>query len=256
MSDFVVARRALKDYWGDWSRDFVSAPPFSVSEYQERLNAICGKSRGYPIMKLEWGGNATIVKHDRWDSSGTPTHSIIMPRFAVPRKHEFLDHAEYIPIRRWIISERCEPEQYRPDDNSDNTFTDENGVVCTAAEKPHQFYTPYIYVGDHSKCPPNCCEFKLCLGDYKHPDAAELDLLLEVTYSLKTEFFGNPYAPINEGQLARINKEHQSKAETRLEAEQTSFDEESRDIWKGVKRSITDEDLNQTTFLYKDGAPI
>ena len=256
MSQILIAKRAIRDHWSDWTTEFSQPPQFDVNTYQERLNTICGKSRGEPIMKLEWGGNATMTKYTEWDSYGTPTKADIVPRFALTRAHEFLDLEIYIPIKRWIISERMEAEQLRPDDNSDNSFTNGYGVTCIASQKPKSFYTPYIYVGDHSKCAPNCCEKNICLGDYKLPTAAELDYLLECTYKLQSERIGDPYSPLTESQMMKIRSEYQTDREKRIAAQENDFDYESRDIHKTIKHHLDDYNLKQPIYVYKDGLPV
>jgi len=256
----TLAKSAIKDHWSDWDEKFIPAPEFDVQSFQEKLNEIAGKSRGNPILKLEWGGDATVTKYTAWDSWGKPTNLLINPRFAIPRRHPILDYEMYIPIRRWIITERAEPEQTRPDDDFDNTFTDENGVVCKAGEKTVETYLPYIYVGDHSKCPPNCCETSLCLGDYKPPGNAELNYIREVTYKLVTEFYTDPYNPLNEAQMAKIRREQRDKREKRREAALNEFDDESRDIFNVTKHRLTSDDPTVHSkgrfHFFKDNKPV
>lgn len=251
----TVAKRAIKDYWGDWGEALTPPPTFNVPEYQEKLDTICGKSRGESIMRLEWGGNSTITQYTEWGIGGEPVKAAIRPRFAIPRTHPLLMNRMYIPIRRWIITERSEAGQRKPWDNFDNEFTDENGVVCQAADKTHHGheYVPYVYVGDHSKCAPDCCADRLCLGDYKHPDEAELNYLARCKSKLEKEFFCDPYNPLSEAQLAKINMENKEIREKRLETQENDFDYESKQIWSGVKPIITGE---TTRFIYKDSKPI
>lgn len=251
----TIAKRAIKDWWGDWDEKLTPPPTFNVEAFQEKLNTIVGKSKGEPIMKLEWGGNATITQYTQWGVGGNPTKAEIRPRFAIPRTHPLMDYRMYIPVRRWIISERSEAGQRRPWDNSDNEFTDENGVVCQAADKSHHGheYLPYIYVGDHSKCPPDCCAERLCLGDYKTPGDAELSYLAKCTRSLETDFFCDPYNPLSEVQIAKINREQKEIQEKRLESQENDFDYESKQIWTGIKPIVTDE---TTRFIYRDNKPI
>jgi len=259
----LVAKRAIRDHWSDWDEKFQGAPDFNVKAYQERLDEVCGTSRGVPIMKLEWGGNATITKYTQWSPTGQPTGAKIVPRFAIPRRHPVFDHLMYIPIRRWVICERLEPEQLRPEDNSDNTFTDENGVVCEAGDKTdlvHQ-YTPYIYVGDHSKCPPDCCSERLCLGDYKQPGESELNYLLECTYKLSKDFYCDPYSPLSEAQIAQIRRDSKVEQENRRNDVQNALDDQSREWWSAHSHRIIDGDSPKAQahgkyHIFTEGKPV
>lgn len=254
----LIAKKVIKDHWSDWDEKFISAPEFDVNLYQEKLNTVCGKSRGEPIMKLIWGGDATITKYTGWNSSGEPIKADIIPRFAIPRTHPIFGHKMYIPVRRWIICERSEPEQRLPDDNSDNKFTDENGITCEVADKTQHAheYLPYIYVGDHSKCPPDCCSERLCLGDYKHPDNAEIDYLIECTYKLRKDFFCDPYSPVNKAQVARILKEYNDEQEKRREAEEIDLEAENKEWLKTHGHNLADYNFKQPIYIFKKGKPL
>lgn len=238
----TLAKSTIADHWSYWDEKFVPAPPFNVEAFQEKLDIIAGKSRDKSILRLEWGGNATVTRYTDWDGFGNPTHLEIRPRYAIPRRHKILDYEMYIPVRRWIITERMEYEQSRPDDDSDVTFTNENGIVCLGGKKEKETYLPYIYVGDHSNCPPDCCKTKLCLGDYKVPNEAELNYLRSVTRKLATEFYGNPYSQLSDEQMAKIRREYKETAEKRKEAALNEFDDESRDIFNVIKHRLTSDD--------------
>lgn len=256
-----VAKSAIRDHWSSWTESFVPAPVFDVNEYQQRLNDIAGLSNGKPILRLEWGGDATTVKYTEWDVTGTPSHAEIVPRYAIPRASEILSGIRYIPIRRWIITQRSEPEQHRPDDNFDNTFVDNRGVLCIAGRKEVEFYTPYIYIGDHTKCPDNCCETRLCLGDYKTPSRDELDYIRDITYRLKTEFYADPTKPLDSATMDKIRKEENEKYLKKSEELDKQFDEESLDWWRTHSHRITEDDpsvLSRGKYrhFYKDGKPV
>lgn len=247
----VVAKSAIKDHWADWTESYVPAPPFNVKEYQEKLDDVCGVSRDVSIMKLEWGGDATIAKYTEWDAFGKPSRAEIVPRFAIPRTHATFGTRVYIPVRRWIISELKEPEQSLPDDDFDNTFTDEYGATCRVSEKPIYQYVPYIYVGDHSKCPPNCCKERLCLGDYKAPGKAELDYLLKCTYNLKKDFFCDPRSIQTDAQLEKINREIRDKQEKRRETLENDLNDESKDWFNAHGHRIKDDYATKPIWFTK-----
>lgn len=241
----LTVKSAIRDHWADWDETYSPQPSFDVKSYQEKLDQVCGKSRGESIMKLFWGGSETIVKYTKWGPDGQPTAVETVPRFAIPRTSAIFGLRIYIPVRRWIICERMEPEQLGVGDETDNTFIDERGVKCYAGDKTDKkhLYVPYIYVGDHSKCPDDCCKDRVCLGDYKTPDQAELDYLLECTYNLHKDFKGDPYSTLSDEILAEINREYQSKEEKRLETEEIDFEAESKDLYnthfKGRQYSLS-----------------
>lgn len=249
----------LLDTWKTWTREFTPSPNFNVKEYQESLDRVVGKSRGRSIMKVEWGGDATIVQYTQWDPYGKPVKAEIVPRYSVTRVNEF-GMVDHIPIQRWIISELMEGEQLQADDPTNVSFTDENGTTCVVTDKNQFQYTPYIYVGDHSDCPTNCCEKRLCLGKYKVPGVEELDYLRECTWKLRQEFFADPYSQHSEDVTAKINVENKAKQEKRLESQENAFNDESKDWWNAHSHRITDEDpsvLSHGRFkFFKNGKPV
>lgn len=228
----LVAKRAIKDHWADWDTTYVSKPNFDVRGYQEKLDNICGKSRGESIMKLFWGGDETIQKFVKWGPDGQPSEVETVPRFAIPRT-SFLGTRMYIPVRRWIICERMEPEQLQVESDADNTFEDERGVKCYAGDKKDKkhLYVPYIYVGDHSKCPSTCCDDRICLGDYKEPDNAELHYLAECTYNLSKDFKGDPYSVLSKEEIAQFTKDYEYETEKASERNESEFEAESKALY-------------------------
>lgn len=253
-----VATSAIKDHSSKWDRSFVPAPQFDVDAYQAELNKIAGLSRGEPILKLEWGGSSTVTKYTSWDLAGNPTSAQIVPRFALSRNNEILDVTEYIPVRRWIISQKNEEGQYRPWDNSDNVFTDGRGVNCEIADKTdigHK-YLPYIYIGDHSKCPKNCCATRLCLGDYKIPDGAELSYIKQITYRLANEFTADPYSPISEREIEKYRSNHRYELEKRSEAVLSEQEAETKEWLKIHGHHLDDANLKKPTYIVHKGENI
>lgn len=214
---FIITQAKWKDPPSEWGHNF-STPPFGFGpekqkEYQELLNKITGLSRDKPILLLEYGGSAKIYRYTDWDSSGNGKKEIYEPKYKLRRKSSVAVNGEIlIPFRRWVISQRCEPEQYRLDSKDDTTYTDEEGRVREVAKKPKELYTPLIYIGDHSFCLPNCCEHRLCPGDYKHPGIEELKWVAEKTHLLKTEMITDPYsAYVTPGQLKKILAENKKE---------------------------------------------
>jgi hypothetical protein len=257
----LLVKPTIKDHWRDWPKEFSAPPAFDRDAYQTRLNEITGLSRGMPILKLVWGGEEGTAKYSEWDSFGTPQKSHIVPTYSVTRKNPILDHIEYVPIRRWIIVERAEPEFYGLGSDDDNTFTNEYGVDCKPAEKPVELYTPYIYIGDHSNCPTDCCAKRICFGGYKPPSAWELDLILEHTYKLSKDKFINPYSRLSAETKAHLNLEKKHLKEIRDQEFDDHIKEEAKDWWNAHSHRITEDDpsvLSRGKYrhFYKDGKPL
>lgn len=236
----------------------VPPPAFNIAVYQEKIDAITGKSRGEPILRLEWGGDAYITRHDVWDEFGQPLSSVKLPRFALSRTHP-VDSSlvEYIPIRRWIITQRQEPEQI---EHESNTFTDNRGVTCEIGDKPLADYTPLIYVGDHSQCSPDCCSERICLGDYKEPDNAELEWIAAATQKLHAEFKADPYSADNEMVVNDFVRDEIYKKEKEQEAADADYELYFKDWWKTHGHRITTDDpsvLQHGKYkFFRDGKPI
>lgn len=200
----TALKTAMRDHWSSWPDEYCHAPDsFDRKAFQEKLDTIASKSRERSILRLEWGGEETVKKYSRWDTFGRPTHETIEPKYKLRRKSSS-GVTELIPVRRWIITELCEPEQYGLGNNEDIKFENEDGFLCQATEKPKEWYTPLIFVGDHSHCPKTCCETRICLGDYKAPDNAELNWIKEKTYLLTTERITDPKRPIGPAEIAKI----------------------------------------------------
>lgn len=250
----------IKDHWSQWTRDFVPAPDFDIESYQRKIDLIAGKSRDESILRLEWGGSGTVSKYTKWDSAGMPLEAELIPRHAIPRRNQILDFIEHIPIRRWIITQRQEPEQYGYGDDSDNTFTDEYGVVCKISEKPKSFYTPLIYVGDHSKCPADCCANTVCLGDYKAPDQSELDWITEATFKLASEFKNDPYKAMSGDMLDEAAKDVLEEVDAQRKQSEDMFNDRFKDWFNAHGHRLSDDDPSVISHgkykFFKDGKPI
>lgn len=214
----ITVRPAVKDHWRDWGREY-SKPPdsFDREAYQERLDKIAGTSRGRSILRVVWGGEEKVKFYSEW-SNGAPVAEIVEPKYKVRRRAVLGGH-ELIPMRRWVIEQLYEWEQYGYGDDSGTTFTNERGETLKAFEKERDYYTPLIFVGSHAGCPKTCSDERLCLGDYKHPDEAELFWVLEKTYLLQTERIVDPRGKtMSEAEKKAVKQETlNSEAEKRKE---------------------------------------
>lgn len=151
----------------EWTHQMEAAPAFDKSAYQEKLNSIAGMTtENEPVLKLVWGGSEAV-----W------VNGEVQPRYAI-ESMATNNFGEKLPLRRWIIEENTEPAQLEK----------MGGKNHDALEVPEKgFYTAYIIVGDHSKCKADCSAKGLCLGEYKEPDGAELNLIIEHTMRLLTD---------------------------------------------------------------------
>lgn len=230
----------LRDNPKDWTADYTPALSFDVVSYQHELDKIAGKSRGHSILKLFWGGIETEQRYSKW-ANGVPIESTQEPKFYARKKHPLLLDFQKVPIRRWIIAQRTEPEQYGY--GKEDTFTDEYGVVKPMVEKPREgYYDAYIYIGDHSLCPIDCSDKKLCFGDYKEPSLDELSLVLEHTFRLMQDKTTNPYKPLTAEDVERFGLEYKKEKQAKDEAYDKEFDERSFDWWKTHGHRITSDD--------------
>lgn len=190
-ASIVKVKAAWNDDWRDWPAEYTPAPDFDRVEFQQKLDDIAGLSRGRSILRLEWGGEEQVSRYGALDEgSAKPSEIVFEPKYKLRRW--YLGAKVLVPFRRWVIAQLMEWEEYGYGDDTQTTFIDEQGVLRRAADKPRDFYTPLIYVGDHGKCPKDCCDEKLCPGDFKHPGAAELMWVMEKTYKLQTERIKDP----------------------------------------------------------------
>jgi hypothetical protein len=184
---------AWKDPPDRWPQQYSAPPEFDRAQYQQQLDSITGLSRERSILRLEWGGEERIMRYGAMDpGSPDPTGVVYEPKFKLRKTIHGIQIL--VPFKRWVITQLAEWEEYGYGDDSQTTFYDETGALRRAAEKPRDLYTPLIYVGDHRFCLKDCCEKRICPGDYKAPDTAELFLIMDKTYRLKTERIKDPRA--------------------------------------------------------------
>lgn len=256
----VTVKQAIKDYPGNWDITLVPPPPFNSQAYQNRLNEITGLSDGFPILKLEWGGNTTVKKNEKWDSQGMPILISTQPKHAIPRRSLILEELQLVPIRRWIITQYQTKAQLRVDDNSDNTFTNEAGVNCIAGDKSQDPYTPLIYIGDHTNCPKDCCKKKICLGDYKEPGIAELNWVLESTFKLQSDRIIDPRKEITPEDMAAVTREVLDELDEKKKKAEENIDDWFNDWIRTHGHRITSDDPSVLTHgkykFFKNNLPI
>lgn len=168
----IAKKLVRRDAPSTWTTEMVAAPPFDVSAFQQKLNEIAGLTQqGEPVLRLTWGGDAAWFERPYGSTEWVETTRY----FFLSKKRQTF--GQKIPIRRWIIEQNTDAGQL-------NAMGGKTGSIQT---EETGFYTPYIYVGDHTQCPMDCCATSLCLGDYKIPNEDELKLIKEHTYLLMAD---------------------------------------------------------------------
>lgn len=225
----TTVSHAIKDRAGSWDANFQAPPVFDVKTYQENLNKIAGfTQQGEPVLRLVWGGSEFRMGATNWDSWGNPMEWGKVPRYAYESKR-IETWGQRIPIRRWIIEENTDAGQLE-------SLGGKNHGDIQVPEKG--FYTPYIIIADHSKCPPDCPanEFK-CFGDYKAPGPEELLFITEVTYKLLASRKQDPRKGLDMDLVAQMVKSETPDGEAVKAAEE----EENRafiDDWLNIHLPI------------------
>lgn len=243
----IVPKATIKDHPKDWVSDWYPQPEFDVEDYQSRLNRITGLSRGQPIVRLEWGGTAYEMVHTQWDAWGNPTKTEPRPRHKLLRPSSIYGMpAKEIPIRRWILTEICEPERYRSEDNSDVMFEDTDGVKKQKIVKPKRgYYTPILVIGKHDVCPPDCSDRRLCYGDYKAPSYDELLWVKEAWANILKEKARDMHRAMTNAEAGEIAaKANKESAEDEEKAFIERTDDFSLDWLRTHGHRLKDEFLN------------
>lgn len=168
-------RHAIQDRVSTWGLEMVRPyTTFDRAAYQKKLDEIAGLTQGgESILQITWAGNASWLQGKK-NAFGQVVDYELKPRYAIKSlKPETF--GQPIPIRRWVIEENTDPGQLE-------AMGGKNHDAIKAPEKG--FYTAWIFVGDHSKH-QNCGQDgKTCFGDYKDPDEAELQYIIECTLNI------------------------------------------------------------------------
>lgn len=166
---------SIRDRVSTWTPEMVRPyTTFDRAAYQKKLDEIARLTQaGESILMVEWCGNASWLKGEK-NEFGQIVNYKPVPRFAI-KSMKPETFGQPIPIRRWAILQNTDPGQL-------DAMGGKNHDVLKVEEKG--FYTPWIFVGDHSKC-QNCGQDgKTCFGDYKDPDDAELQYIIECTLDM------------------------------------------------------------------------
>lgn len=238
VQQIIKAGDPRRDKPSTWTTDFVPHPSFDAEDFQKRIDRAAGLSRGNSIIKLVWGGDAKKRIFTKWEYLAAPVDYKDVPEFAFHRKAKNSVRAEKIPIRRWFLTERHEPEQYAADNDADAYFSDGSGYSKQLREKPREgFYTPLLLIADHSKCPQNCGAEAVCLGDYKDPSEEEILWLKKGAAWIKDNaVIFNPRKAMNAQNTQMVLEHHERRIlaldEALLEAEMMQYEMEMRDWWR------------------------
>lgn len=149
-----------------------------VAAYQARIDSVIGTTRGNSIAKLVWNGDKRYWRDIciAWDSTGRAIEFIKRPivlyRTARKNNGQFLYD---IPVPRWLLLTRLEPEQYAGTWARDSRvwFPDRSQYVQVKPDVPPEngWYVWFMTIADHDKwcCPQAAEEDRTCYGLYADP---------------------------------------------------------------------------------------
>ena len=208
----------------------IRPPYFDVKSYQERIDAIVGKSRdGRPVIRLVW---APTVE--------TTAYGETMRRYWVTRI-KLGTQWRYISPPRWILEQRIEREQYVPSwlATRFSTQVAEGEEPIDKGEPPEEFYSFAYLCAEHDPIPlgkdwPGCCDRlyeesrRRCWGYYREPNDYDLQLISQAVRARDAMPYYNPYAPLTRDQLAQI----EAAASMQIERQQEELEEYKREMNK------------------------
>lgn len=189
MTDATAVRAALSPLndplsWGasDWSCPLSDE---QVAAFQARIDSVVGTSRGESIVKLAWNADKRYWREicTNWDSVGKPTEFIKRPIVlykSVREPNGKLLHD--IPVPRWLLLTRLEPEQYAGTWARDSKvwMPDRQQYVQVKPEVPPAggWYVWLMTIADHDQwcCSQAAEEDRSCYGLYADPGRGILEL--------------------------------------------------------------------------------
>lgn len=167
------------------------APAFGVSEYQKKIDEICGLNEfGGPNVLLTW--MPAIENYSRyfceWGDAGFGTKTELRALYVFTTLDDDKGHQLEIPPPRWALKQFIHPAQYLGHEERlrwrKRYGNGENQIWVQEIRPPRPdkgFYGPMIAIGSHNGF---CCraakkEKRKCWGDYRKPDESYLIWLRE-----------------------------------------------------------------------------
>lgn len=180
-----------------------------VARFQKLIDRITGLSRGHSIIKLEWGPD--VLGWQPYPHGSNPI-GYTQPTWLALWDSEGND----VAAPRWVLSERCEPEQYIPGwengrwvwmdtpnrvvlyDDQGNEVTEKGKLHDVKGEAPPDgIYTPWHC---HTVHRDGCClrpkNESQCWGYYVEPNQQLLEFIAERAWAARNDKEVDPTAPI------------------------------------------------------------
>lgn len=187
-------------------QDGVIPPPADVrvEDVQREIDSLVGTTRdGKSIAKLVWNGDVSYWKDVclDWDSTGAPVRFIKRPYVLYRSVWDAQGHlVKDIPVPRWLILTRIEPEQYVPGwKTATRVYHPDRRlwVQVKRDEPPKEWHVWFMTISEHNG---HCCRvaakaLAACYGArYAHPRAClpELKRAVESTKHLNNQPFDAP----------------------------------------------------------------
>jgi hypothetical protein len=164
-----------------WGSSLSSQPlsPDVLASYQKEIDSVIGTTRdNKSIAKLVWNGDPEYWRTIclEWDSAGLPVTFVKRP--IVLYKSVFNEHGKLlydIPVPRYLILTRIEPEQYVPGWVRDSkVWVPERRqyVQVKPLEPPSEWYAWFMTIASHEAA--FCCreaaeQNVMCYGKYADP---------------------------------------------------------------------------------------
>lgn len=152
---------------------------------QREIDSICGTTRdNKSIVKLVWNGDPRYWREVclRWDAAGEPLGFVKRPIVLYRSVYGRDRRLQYdVPVPRWVLLTRIEPEQYVPGWERDSKLWDqERGryIQVKPSVPPDEYYVWFMTIAEHNA---HCCQLaseenRSCYGFYAAPQYAHAEL--------------------------------------------------------------------------------
>lgn len=180
-------------------------------EYQERINEICGKIDGRPIVKLAWAPDELRWRPHPMDQE---PEGYTFPIFICG----YDEQEQEIAAPRWVLLERLKPDQYVKHWESGRYSVEKGKVWDWKGPCPSERYTEmWCHAAHNGECCPcrgdacDCDEtLDHCWGLYRDPDEGLLNRLRRAAKRIAEgakEETVNSYQTTKDALMADVSKE-------------------------------------------------
>jgi hypothetical protein len=204
-------------------------PPFGIEvrTFQKLIDRIVGTFRDQSIIKLEWGPD--VLGWQPYPHGSDPI-GYTQPSWLACWDSEGND----VGAPRWVLSQRCEPEQYLPGwedgrwvwldtpnrvvlyDDQGNEITEKGKLHDVKGDPPpNGLYTPWhCHTDHHSGCCLRPRNEEHCWGFYVPPNQALLEFIAEQAWLARQVREVDPTRPVA---LLKTSAESDSQVKAKLE---------------------------------------